>query len=253
MLNKPLVSIITPAYNAERFIGETIESVLNQTYLNWEHLVVVDRNSKDSTLEIVRDYSKKDPRIKCITSEKAKGAAANRNLALEIAQGDFIACLDADDLWQNDKLEIQISFMIEHNYHFTYTSYNRISEDGKAIGIQQNIPEKTSYNSLLKNNCIACLTAIFKREGYGDIRFQEKGWEDMSYWLQILKRTPYAYGINKPLALYRIVNGSRSNNKFFASRLRWDTYRQVEGFSLPKSLYLFGIYIATSALKYARF
>jgi len=253
MQNQPLVSVITPAYNAERYIEDTIRSVINQQYQNWEHLIVLDCNSKDSTGEIVKRFSEKDPRIKLITSPHAKGAANNRNVALEIARGEYIACLDADDLWTPDKLEKQISFMAKNNYGFSFTGFRRISQDNSVQGYVHQMPEKVSYDDLLKNNCIACLTAVFKKDQYGDIRFQEHGWEDMSFWLQILKRTPYAYSVNQPLALYRIVKGSRSNNKLFAAKLRWNTYRLVEKMSLVKSCYLFSIYALTAVFKWKKF
>lgn len=253
MQNQDLVSIITPAYNAERFLSSTIQSVINQTYLDWELLIVIDHNSKDTSKQIALDYSNKDSRIRCITSPLALGAAANRNIALEQSRGYYIAFIDADDLWTQDKLEKQIHFMRSNNINFSFTSFRRISEDGHKVGQAHQVPDQVNYSSLLQNNTIACLTAVFEKESFGDIRFQEHGWEDMSFWLQILKRTEYAYGLNLCLAEYRIVKGSRSNNKLFAAKLRWNTYRLVENLPLSKSLYLFGVYILTSLLKYRQF
>lgn len=253
MKQQPLVSIITPAYNAERFIEKTISSVLLQSYKNWEHLIVVDHNSKDSTLQIVQNFAAQDGRIKCITSPHALGASANRNLALENCAGEYVAFIDADDIWTDDKLLKQISFMVQKGHEFTFTSYCRMNENESVFGKPQPVPNKVSYEELLKNNCIACLTAVFKKQRFSDIRFQEHGWEDMAFWLQILKRIPFAYSINEVLAHYRIVPGSRSNNKIFASKLRWHTYRKVEQINILKSTYLFGIYILTSISKYARF
>ncbi len=253
MITEPLVSIITPAYNAERFIEKTIKSVLAQSYQNWEHLIVIDVNSKDTTFEIVKKYSVQDPRVKLLTSPQAKGAAANRNIALEKSAGDYTAFIDADDLWTPDKLEKQITFMEANNFDFTFTSYQRIDEMHTKLGRIQKVPAQTTYSDLLINNSIACLTAVFRKKPFADIRFQEFGWEDMSFWLQILKRIPAAHSVNEPLAYYRIVRGSRSNNKFFAAKLRWNTYRLVEGFSLLKSVCLFTVYVFTSIAKYLRF
>ncbi|MGZ3691817.1 MAG: glycosyltransferase family 2 protein [Pseudobdellovibrio sp.] len=252
-MKKDLVSIVTPAYNAEKFIDETINSVINQQYQMWEHLIVIDCNSKDRTKEIVQKYSEKDTRIKMIESPRAKGAAANRNLALELAEGEFIAFLDADDLWTPDKLSKQVTFMQQNNYAFSYTSYRRMNADKSVIGHVQKIPKQVNYNQLLHNNTMACLTVIFRKDAFSHLRFQEYGWEDLSFWLQILKLTPYAYGLNEPLAYYRIVKGSRSNNKLFAARLRWDTFRLVEKLSLVKSIYLFVVYAVTSLFKYRQF
>lgn len=253
MQHEPLVSVITPAYNAARFIDETIKSVINQQYSNWEHLIVVDCNSSDETAEIVKNYSEKDPRIKFITSLLAKGTTNNRNLALEAAKGDYVAFLDADDLWTADKLNKQIQFMLEKTCDFSFTGFRRITQDGAIQGFVHQVPEKVSYHDLLKNNSIACLTAVFKKEPFRDLRFQENGWEDMAFWLQILKRIPFAYSVNEPLALYRIVKGSRSNNKIFAAKLRWQTYRAVEKLSLARSCYLFGIYAVTAVFKWKKF
>lgn len=253
MSQQPLVSIITPAYNAERFIQDTIQSVIDQSYKNWEHLIVIDCNSKDSTEQIVRHFAEQDSRIQCITSPNAKGAAANRNIALSQARGEYVAFIDADDLWTPDKLEKQITFMNEHQIDFSFTGFQRINENKTQTGHTHQVPEKVTYNDLLHNNTIACLTAVFRRKPFADIRFQEHGWEDMSFWLQILKRIRFAHGLNQPLALYRIVKGSRSNNKIFAAKLRWQTYRIVERLSLLKSLYLFGVYFLTSIAKYRKF
>lgn len=253
MSSQPLVSIITPAYNAERFIEQTIQSVIEQTYTAWEHLIVVDRNSRDKTEEIVRRFSKQDARIRCITSPEALGAAANRNLALTEASGEYAAFIDADDLWTKDKLEKQVRFMQNQKADFSFTGFKRIDEKHTIEGRFHSVPARVTYTELLQNNTIACLTAMFRLEPFRDIRFQEYGWEDMAFWLQVLKRVDCAYGLNECLAYYRIVDGSRSNNKLFAAKLRWQTYRLVEKLSLPRSLYLFSHYALTSAAKYLRF
>jgi teichuronic acid biosynthesis glycosyltransferase TuaG len=252
-MNNPLISIITPAYNAERFIAQTVQSVQNQSYQNWEHLIVVDHNSKDKTLEMVREWSAKDPRIKLITSPQALGATKNRNLALDLALGEYIAFLDADDLWPVEKLEKQLRFMQEKSVDFSYTAFNRVSMDGAKVGHLLAVPAKLSYSTLLYNNAIGCLTVMVKKSLIGNSRFQEYGWEDMSLWLGLLKKTPFAYGMQESLALYRIVPGSRSNNKKFAAGLRWDTYRKVEGFSVLKSAYYFAFYAVSAVWKYSRF
>jgi teichuronic acid biosynthesis glycosyltransferase TuaG len=253
MKQQPLVSIITPAYNAERFIEETIRSVMSQTYQNWEHLVVIDENSKDKTKEIVSRLSHQDHRVVCVSPSGTRGAAANRNKGLELAKGEYIAFIDADDLWTNDKLDKQINFMQDLGVDFTYTGFRRVSENKEIQGVIASVPGRLSYSDLLKNNAIACLTVVFKSEKFKDIRFQEQGWEDMSFWLQILKRIPYAYGLDEVLGFYRIVQGSRSNNKIFAAGLRWDTYRKVEHLSLINSMYLFSHYVISSLFKHARF
>lgn len=253
MTSEPLISIITPVYNAERFIEITLQSVVNQSYKNWEHLLVIDNNSKDASDTIIQKFAAQDSRIKLIRSPKAYGAAANRNVALTESQGSYIAFLDADDIWLPQKLEKQLAFMKTKNCQLSYSSYCRISEDGTRVGQKQPVPARLNYDDLLKNNTIACLTAMFEKKNFADIVFQDRGWEDMSFWLQILKRIEFAYGIDEVLAHYRIVTGSRSNNKLFAAKLRWQTYMQVEKLGLIKSTYLFSYYFFTSLGKYIKF
>jgi teichuronic acid biosynthesis glycosyltransferase TuaG len=247
------VSIITPAYNAERFIEQTILSVMEQSLSDWEHLIVVDAKSSDRTLDIVKDWELKDRRIRCLQSANVFGAAQNRNFAVDQAKGEFLAFLDADDLWTSDKLKKQIDFMQSKPCDFSYTTFTRIPEDGQKTGKCILAPEKLNYEMLLKNNDIGCLTVMLKKNAFSQIRFAEKGWEDMSLWLSLLKQVPFAYGLQESLAWYRIVSGSRSNNKVFSAKLRWQTYRNVESLSLWQSVYLFSFYVFTGIKKHFRF
>ena len=248
-----LVTVITPAYNAERFIVKTIQSVQDQTYQNWEHLVVIDCNSKDSTEKLVQEISAKDPRVKCIKSPKALGAANNRNVGIDLAKGVYLAFLDADDLWTPDKLEKQIGFMQKNNYDFTFTAFTRISEDSQKTGSFLQVPSRVNYTDLLKDNRIGCLTAVIKKSAFKDIFFEETGWEDLNLWLHLLKQTQYAYGINESLAYYRIVNGSRSNNKLYSAGRKWDTFRKVEKMNLISSIYYFTFYAISGLRKHSQF
>ncbi len=251
---QPLVSIITPAYNAERFIGETIQSVKEQSYTNWEHIIVVDKNSKDGTRALLEKLASEDPRIKVLKPTDVSGAADNRNLAVLHAQGEFIAFLDADDLWFPEKLSEQVNFMEEKKINFSYHTYFRMTEDGGKLGHQIQIQPQMNHKDLLKNNTIGCLTVMIRKKAFaGKIQFLNYGWEDMGLWLKLLKDGETAFGIMKPLAYYRIVKGSRSNNKLFAARLRWNTYRQVEKMSFPTSAFYFSNYFVSSLFKYVKF
>lgn len=249
----PLVTIITPAYNAARFIESTIRSVQDQSYTNWEHLVVIDCNSCDNTDAIVENIAKQDPRVVCVKSPKALGAARNRNVGLEQAKGDLIAFIDADDLWHPEKLARQVPLMLQKGVNFSYTGFTRISEDGTTYGSYLSVPEKLDYSFLLKDNRIGCLTAMIRKSAFQDVHFQDLGWEDLSLWLKLLKQTPYAYGINESLAFYRIVKGSRSNNKFFSAKLKWNTFRQVEKMNLLTSIYYFVFYAFSGLRKHRQF
>lgn len=244
----PLISIITPAYNAERFIAATIESVLGQKYQNWEHLIVIDNNSKDRTEELVNWYTTKDPRIKLIKSSDAFGAARNRNVGLSLSKGEYIAFIDSDDVWLPNKLESQLRFMQQKSCHFSYHAFQKINQNGKKLGRVLQVPELMTYESILKNNLIGCLTVMLKSEFAKATHFQEVGWEDMAFWLDLLRGGQQAFGIPECLAYYRIVKGSRSNNKFFSAGLRWETYRAYEKLSLKGSIIYF-LHYAFSGLK----
>src|SRR5690625_3661748 len=155
--HKPLVSVITPAYNAERFIAEAIESVRKQTYTNWE-MIIVNDCSTDRTVQIVESYQKKDKRIKLYHLQKNSGSGVARNKAMDEANGRFLAFLDSDDLWLPEKLERQIEFMLSNHIAFSFTKYVRMLEDGTVTNAVTNAPTQLGYNDLMKQCVIGCLT-----------------------------------------------------------------------------------------------
>lgn len=238
---KPLVSIITPLYNSEKYIAETIESVLAQTYTNWE-MIVVDDCSKDNGVRIVEEYQKKDKRIKLYKNEINRGVSYTRNKAIDLADGKYIAFLDSDDLWKKEKLEKQIKFMEDNNVVLSYTAYEKMNEDGSKRG-EIRVPDKLDYNELLKNCLIGFLTAIYRKEELKDFKFVNSKAEDYIFWLGILKKIDYAYGIDEVLASYRIVNNSRSSNKLDIVKFHWKIYRGIEKLNILKACYYYLIYI----------
>ncbi|RRD38851.1 glycosyltransferase family 2 protein [Leptotrichia sp. OH3620_COT-345] len=241
------VSIITPMYNAEKFIKQTVESVISQTYENWEMLIIND-NSSDGSYEAVKVYSEKDKRIKIINSEINVGVVKGRNTLIDIADGQYIAFLDADDYWTSDKLQKQIVFMKEKNIGISCTGYTRISESGKHIN-EIKIKKEISYNDLLKNNYLGCLTVMVDTEKLGKRYFKERDKnEDYVLWLEIVKETGKIHGLEENLGFYRVLDNSRSSNKIEAAKVRWKIYREVEKLSLLKSCYYF-INYAVTALK----
>lgn len=245
-----LVSIITPAYNAAVYIAETIESVLAQTYLKWEMLIVNDC-SKDNTAEIVQNYVAKDKRIKLITLKKNSGVAVARNTAIQNAKGRYIAFLDSDDLWKKEKLQKQIEFMQQNGYVFTYTSYEHFKENQEKIQNKVQIPECLNYKQALKGNKIACLTVILDRKQITKIQFMCKKHEDYILWLNILKQGISAYGIQESLALYRTGNTkSISGNKLQSAIWTWKVYRQNQEFSVLNSMYYMWFYIINGIRKH---
>mgnify|MGYP000996060659 CR=1 FL=1 len=242
-----MVSIITPAYKSESIIGETIESVLNQTFPDWE-MIIVDDNSQDNTKKVVESYN--DKRIRLITLEKNVGAANARNIALQNAQGRFIAFLDSDDIWYPEKLDIQLKFMKELNIAFSFTSYEAFNSETKETLYVVNVPSEINYKSYLKNTIIGCLTVMIDREKTGSFYMPDiKSSHDMALWLNILKRGFNAYGIDKVLAKYRVSNNSVTSNKFKAMNDVWHVYRDIEKLSFCYSLYCFTNYIFNASKK----
>ena len=247
-----LVSIITPAYNSAAYIAETIESVLAQTYTNWEMLIVNDY-SKDNTAEIVQSYAKKDKRIKLINLQQNSGAAAARNTAIQNAKGRYIAFLDSDDLWKKEKLQKQIEFMQRNGYAFTYTSYEHFKGTKENIQNQVQIPKSLNYKQALKGNKIGCLTVMLDRKQIANIHFTTQKHEDYILWLNILKQGITAYGIQESLALYRTGNSkSISGNKLQSALWTWKVYRESQMLSVVRSMYYIWFYVVSGLRKHAK-
>lgn len=199
-----LVSIITPSFNSEKFISETIASVQNQTYSNWE-MIIVDDCSKDKTVEIVEQIIKSDNRIKLIKLEKNSGPAIARNTGINAVSGKFMTFLDADDIWFPDFIENSIKTIQQEKIYFVFSSYRRSDEDLNFIYSDFIVPQKVTYYDILKTNSISCLTAFIDIEVLGK-KFMPEVFkrQDMGLWLKYLKEIPYAYGIKEPKAIYRI-------------------------------------------------
>ncbi|MCR5701869.1 MAG: glycosyltransferase [Lachnospiraceae bacterium] len=241
------VSVIIPVYNCERYIGKAIESVLAQK-VDLE-CIIVDDNSTDKTSSIVKSYMD-DARIKYVKNETNKGVAYNRNLGVKMARGKYVAFLDADDYWTEDKLSVQLSFMEENGAVLTSTGRELMDEDGNLSGKCINIPEKITYKRLLTGNVIntsasMVLTEVARKYPMVNDRLHE----DYIMWLSILKDGNVAYGINEPMLKYRMVKGSKSNNKFKSARMTYGVYRYI-GLSPVKAFYYFCCYAVKGVLKY---
>ncbi len=250
MKKENLVSIITPLYNCEKYISQTINSVLNQTYKDFE-LIIVDDGSIDKSCNIVKEYEKKDKRIRFFRLEGNSGAAYVRNYALKQAKGRYIAYLDSDDLWDEKKLEIQINFMKENNYAFTCTDYMRVSEDGRHLKAIK-MPKKIDYNLYLRNTIIQTVGVVIDRSIVNDkllIMPNIKRRQDAATWCQILKHDFSCYRVPFILSYYRVVNDSLSSNKLKAARDTWNLYRNIEMLSFIKSCYCFSGYAYNAVRK----
>ncbi|TWF44329.1 teichuronic acid biosynthesis glycosyltransferase TuaG [Chitinophaga polysaccharea] len=264
---QPLISIITPAYNVEKYIGKTIESVLNQSYVNWE-MIIIDDHSKDGTWKIASEYASNDERIKVIRTVENGGAGVARNTGIKQASGDYIAFLDSDDLWAPTKLEVQITRMLAIGALFSFTAYHVITADDKHVKTIH-VPSKVSYTDLLSGCDVGCLTAVYNAKELGKLFFLDHlrnpdstvppeilrkwGKEDYVLWLQIAKKnnnTDLFIGIDEPLAYYRKHGGGISSNKTKAAKYQWMVYRNVERLNLLKSSIYFINYTINGLVKH---
>lgn len=245
-----LVSIITPTYNSEKFITETILSVQNQTYTNWE-MLLVDDCSSDKTVDIIQQLMEDDHRIHLIRLNKNSGASKARNQAIKEVKGDFMTFIDADDIWFPDFLESSIATMQETGIPFVFSSYRRSNEKLEFVYSDFIVPQKVTYTDILKTNSISCLTAFIDVKRLGikfmpDIRKRQ----DMGLWLKYLKEIPFAYGIQEPKAIYRIRENSLSRDKKKLLKYQWQFYRDVEKLSIFESMYYMVQWMVRGFLKY---
>lgn len=247
-----LVSIITPCYNSSLFITTTITSVIDQTYQNWE-LLMIDDCSTDDTAHIINDFCRQDARIKYLKTNKASGSPAlPRNIGLQESKGRYIAFLDSDDVWFPCKLEEQLNFIIDNNYSFVYSNYEKMSFEGLRNKRIVKAKEISNYGDLLKSCEIPCLTVILKKKIINKKRFKHLGKEDYVFWLEILKTGVIAYNTNKIHALYREAKKSRSSNKIKMILQQWDILRSIENLSFCFSVYYLFTYALKGFVKYLK-
>jgi teichuronic acid biosynthesis glycosyltransferase TuaG len=248
----PLVSIITPSWNVESLIGETIESVQTQTHADWE-LLIADDCSTDNTAAVIEGYAAQDPRIKLIRQARNGGPALARQAAIERAQGRFLAFLDSDDLWLPTKLERQLSFAQQRRAALSFTAFRRINENGTVTGRLIPVPDTLNYDQLLKNTSIATLTALVDREIAGNIAMKNEPYDDFCLWLSILKSGHVAHGLDEDLARYRVRGVSVSSRPLRSAGWVWHIYRNVERLSPVKSAWCFANWGARAWLKRRQF
>lgn len=245
----PKVSIITPAYHAAAFLEETVRSVQAQTFSDWE-MILVDDCSGDDTYAIAKRLSEEDNRIRVLRNEKNSGVAEARNKALDAATGEYIAFLDADDLWLPQKLEKQLAFMEAGQYVLTYTNYQKFNSDtGERERKVIRAPASMTAERIYGDTSIGCLTVMVNRGRSGPFHMPPLGHtEDNITWQSILARGFTAYRLDEVLSLYREGNSSLTSGKKKAARQQWQTYRAYYGFSVAKSAFYFAQY-AFHALK----
>lgn len=234
----PLVSIITPLFNAEKYIAQTLQSVQQQSYINWEHIIVNDA-SQDTSEEIVKKAAEKDARIQLVSLTENKGAAYCRNHATRLAQGAYIAFLDSDDLWHPEKLSKQIDFMLSQDCEVSYTSYLHINEAGESLHKRIKALNQLPYKKQLRNNYIGNLTGIYRTSTLGKIIAPPiRKRQDWAVWLTAIKKSGKpALGLVDDLAYYRVREGSISSNKLALIPYNFKFYRSHLGYSWLASVY----------------
>ena len=243
MKKTPVVSIVMPAYDAIPYISESIQSVLDQTFQDWE-LIIIDDASKDETEPLIKDFMKKDARITLHSLPVNQGAGFARNLGIKASKGDYICFLDADDLWKPHKLETQLDFMEENKLSVSYSSYELINEEGKSLQQVVKALDRLSFSKLLRANYIGNLTGMYKAKNLGKIYNPPiRKRQDWGMWLQAVKKGGEAMGIAEPLAKYRIRKGSISGNKWEMLQYNYKVYRKVLKFSTIKSGFWFSRFL----------
>jgi glycosyltransferase involved in cell wall biosynthesis len=245
-----LVSIITPTFNSASYIAETIQSVQNQTYQNWE-MIIVDDGSTDETVSIIQQIQKTEHRINLVIQPKNVGPAITRNIGIELVQGKYLTFLDADDLWFPDFIQNSITTIQQTKVPFVFSSYRRADESLNFVYSDFIVPQKVTYHDILKTNSISCLTAFLDIEVLGK-KFMPiiHKRQDMGLWLQYLKEIPFAHGIQEPKAIYRIRKNSLSRKKSDLIKYQWQFYRKVEKLSVIHSAYYMVHWMVRGFLKY---
>lgn len=247
-----LISIIIPVYNANQYIEATVATVLAQTYENWE-LLLVDDGSADGSYETILRLEREDTtgRIKSLRPTEHGTAARARNYGLDNAKGRYIAFLDADDLWEKDKLLKELNFLKENQAGFVFTGYEFADATGCGTGKIVKVPRTLNYRQALKNTTIFTSTVLIDTEVIDRelIRMPEIKSEDTATWYQILRNGHLAYGLNENLVKYRRVANSLSSNKLEALRRIWNLYRKAEKLSVPYSAYNFVFWAFRAVLR----
>lgn len=247
-----MVSVIMPAYNSEKYIKKAILSVCRQDYPDWE-LIVIDDCSTDSTADIIKELAESDSRIRYLKNSRNRGVAESRNRGVACASGEWVAFLDSDDCWRFDKLSCQINCASRSHARFIFSGSAFMDQADKKLRYSLQVPKRITFHQLLKQNVISCSSVLIKKELLEQypMRRSEDMHEDFAVWLQILRDTGEpACGVNKPLLIYRITPGSKSNNKIKAAGMTYRVYRYI-GLSPVKSAWYWMHYSIRSLKKYS--
>lgn len=248
-IDTPLISVVMPNYNGSRFVAESIQSVLNQTYRNIE-LIIVDDCSTDNSPNIIEQIAHNDKRVYLIKQNENHGVSFVRNLGIQKARGKYIALIDNDDTWETDKIARQLE-IAKDGVEVVYCSYDFIDENGTNIKKPFIVPAKTDFKAMLSSSVISCSTAFIQADLLKQHPFNSKFYhEDYVLWMELLKLPIKAKGDRKVLMHYRQSSGSRSNKKGNAAKERWNTYRKALNLNLPLSIWSFLCYSVKGIIKY---
>ncbi|MCO6174801.1 glycosyltransferase [Flavobacterium sp. NRK F10] len=248
-----LVSVITPTFNAEKFVAETIQSVLKQTHTHWE-LILVDDVSTDHTVSVLRSFAKQDTRIKVFQLAENSGPGVARNFAIQQAQGNYIAFLDADDLWKPEKLEKQLQFMEEEHLPMTFSFYEQIDEEGNSLQKEITAPLEVTYSKLFYCNWIGNLTGIYSVDFFGKIPIASiKKRQDWILWLILVKKIGKVKPVPESLAYYRVRKDSVSSSKVKLIKYNYTIYKDFHGNNPLKAAFNTGLFLIHQLLVKPRF
>lgn len=249
-MKENLVSIVMPTYNSGEVVQETIKTVLAQTYSNWE-LIIIDDCSVDNTRSILEELALKDRRIRCFFSKQNNGAGVSRNIGLDNASGRYIAFLDSDDLWVQDKLELQINFMNRNKAPICHTSFSFIDESGCNRKGFVHVSHCLRLEDNLKRTEIGTSTAVIDRKLVTEkFRFSSiRARQDLKLWIDLLSLDYVSFGLRKELVKYRVRSGSVSSNKLKMLYVTFKVYMGVEKLSILKRFYCYLAYVLNAIRK----
>ena len=243
------VSVIMAAYNSEKTIEYAISSIMKQSYSNWE-LIVINDCSTDNTPFILSSLRNLDSRIVVINNEINKGVSFSRFEGVKVSRGEWIAILDSDDAWANDKLEKQVEFAIANDADLVYSGSAFMNNCGNSIDWVMHVPEKITYKQLLKQNLISNSSVLVRKAKYIQYYvFGDDLHEDFATWLEMTRAGIIAYGIDEPLLVYRLSKSSKSGNKLKAAKMNWKTYRYI-GLNVISASYYMAWYMLKGIFKY---
>ena len=247
-----MISIVVPVYNAAPYIENTVQMVLQQTYQDFE-LILVDDCSTDNSVALLEELleQRKDVRLRLVKKERNQGAAAARNTGLDMASGRYIAFLDADDVWLPHRLEAGLRFMEEKKAGFVFSAYEFGDEQARGTGKIVHVPEKLTYRKALSRTVVFTTTTLFDTTLVPKelLRMPTVPSEDTATWWQILRNGHVAYGLDQVLAFYRRPAKSLSSNKLVALQRIWNLYRKQEKLGLFSSAFYFCFWALRATLR----